>query len=138
MQTPLFNFFGINEKVFWSEVNKLPEIYSLRNQTVSAETIYLNHILSYVKNRSESKNPKVQQDVYKQKDPQISNKTVAESINLETSNDEIIEMSRMGKLVSKTLFFPRQLQRSSKRSVSGPYHASYDFRSHNYPFNVFL
>lgn len=50
MQTPLFNYFGINEKVFWSEVNKLPKIYSLRNQTVSAETIYLNHILSYVKN----------------------------------------------------------------------------------------
>lgn len=50
MQTPLFNYFVINEKVFWSEVNKLPEIYSLRGQTVSAETIYLNHILSYVKN----------------------------------------------------------------------------------------
>lgn len=50
MQTPLFKHFGVNEKVFWSEVNKLPEIYSRRNQTVSGETIYLNHLLSYVKN----------------------------------------------------------------------------------------
>ena len=50
MQTPLFNHFGIDEKVFWTEVNKLPEIYAKRGLSVSAETIYLNHILSYVKN----------------------------------------------------------------------------------------
>jgi hypothetical protein len=50
MQTPLFNYFGINEKVFWAEVNQLPQIYALRGQTVSGETIYLNHLLSYVKN----------------------------------------------------------------------------------------
>lgn len=50
MQTPLFNHFGVSEKEFWSEVNKLPEIYSLRGLSVSSETIYLNHLLSYVKN----------------------------------------------------------------------------------------
>lgn len=50
MQTPLFKHFGINEKTFWTEVNKLPEIYALRGLSVSAETIYLNHLLSYVKN----------------------------------------------------------------------------------------
>lgn len=50
MQTPLFNYFGLKEKVFWEEVNKLPEIYANRGLSVSAETIYLNHLLSYVKN----------------------------------------------------------------------------------------
>lgn len=50
MQTPLFNHFGVNEAVFWSEVNKLPEIYAQRGLSVSSETIYLNHLLSYVKN----------------------------------------------------------------------------------------
>ena len=50
MQTPLFNQFGVSEKIFWSEVNKLPQIYANRGLSVSAETIYLNHLLSYVKN----------------------------------------------------------------------------------------
>ena len=50
MQTPLFTHYGVNEKLFWSEVNKLPEIYAKRGQSVSSETIYLNHLLSYVKN----------------------------------------------------------------------------------------
>jgi len=50
MQTPLFNYFGVKEKTFWAEVNKLPQIYANRGLSVSAETIYLNHLLSYVKN----------------------------------------------------------------------------------------
>ena len=50
MQTPLFNYFGVKENIFWEEVNKLPEIYANRGLSVSAETIYLNHLLSYVKN----------------------------------------------------------------------------------------
>lgn len=50
MQEPLFKYYRVNEKVFWSEVNKLPEIYEKRGLSVSAETIYLNHLLSYVKN----------------------------------------------------------------------------------------
>ena len=50
MQKPLFDLFGINEKVFWTEVNQLPELYAKRGLKVSPDTIYLNHLLSYVKN----------------------------------------------------------------------------------------
>jgi len=50
MQSPLFEHFAIDEKKFWQEVNELPELYSKRGLTVSADTIYLNHLLSYVKN----------------------------------------------------------------------------------------
>ena len=50
MQTPLFEHFGVNEGLFWEEVNKLPEIYLKRGCKVSKDTIYLNHLLSYVKN----------------------------------------------------------------------------------------
>ncbi len=50
MQTPLFNAFGIDEKLFWKEVNALPEIYQKKGTRVSSDTIYLNHLLSYVKN----------------------------------------------------------------------------------------
>lgn len=50
MQTPLFNYYGINEAIFWEEVNQLPLIYAQRGLRVSSETIYLNHLLSYVKN----------------------------------------------------------------------------------------
>ena len=50
MQKPLFDLFGINEKVFWAEVNQLPELYEKRGLKVSPDTIYLNHLLSYVKN----------------------------------------------------------------------------------------
>jgi len=49
MQTPLFSHFGVNERTFWEEVNQLPRFYSNRGLSVSAETIYLNHLLSYVK-----------------------------------------------------------------------------------------
>jgi hypothetical protein len=50
MQKPLFRHYGINESVFWSEVNQLPSFYSSRGMKVSPDTIYLNHLLSYVKN----------------------------------------------------------------------------------------
>ena len=50
MQKPLFRHYGINESVFWSEVNQLPNFYSTRGMKVSPDTIYLNHLLSYVKN----------------------------------------------------------------------------------------
>ena len=50
MQKPLFRHYGINESVFWSEVNQLPNLYSARGMKVSPDTIYLNHLLSYVKN----------------------------------------------------------------------------------------
>ena len=50
MQKPLFKHYGINETSFWSEVNQLPSLYSSRGMKVSSDTIYLNHLLSYVKN----------------------------------------------------------------------------------------
>ena len=50
MQTPLFQEYGIDEATFWTEVNRLPEIYARRGVHVSKDTVYLNHLLSYVKN----------------------------------------------------------------------------------------
>lgn len=49
MQQPLFRRFNINEKKFWDEVNALPEAYRERGLIVSPDTIYLNHLLSYVR-----------------------------------------------------------------------------------------
>ncbi len=50
MQSPLFEHFSVDEKKFWKEVNELPGLYAQRGLTVSPDTIYLNHLLSYVKN----------------------------------------------------------------------------------------
>ncbi len=49
MQEPLFKKFGIKEKTFWDEVNGLPEAYARRGLTISPDTIYLNHLLIYVR-----------------------------------------------------------------------------------------
>lgn len=49
MQTPIFSEYGVDEKLFWREVNMLPEIYAGRGIRVSPETVYLNHLLSFVK-----------------------------------------------------------------------------------------
>lgn len=49
MQQPLFKKYGINERRFWDEVNALPAAYADRGLTVSPDTIYLNHLLSYVR-----------------------------------------------------------------------------------------
>ncbi len=50
MQWPIFRHFDVDEKIFWREVNLLPEIYKKRGQVVSTDIIYLNHILTYVRN----------------------------------------------------------------------------------------
>lgn len=50
MQTPLFRRFGVDERRFWEEVNQLPKFYAERGQRVSSDTIYLNHLLSHVRN----------------------------------------------------------------------------------------
>ncbi|MFP4261156.1 MAG: HAD family hydrolase [Opitutales bacterium] len=50
MQAPIFEAYGIDEESFWREVNALPEIYARRGTRVSQDTIYLNHLLSFVKN----------------------------------------------------------------------------------------
>jgi hypothetical protein len=50
MQAPIFETFGIDEEQFWKEVNALPEIYAKRGTRVSHDTVYLNHLISFVKN----------------------------------------------------------------------------------------
>lgn len=49
MQTPIFEEYGIDEDLFWREVNMLPKIYAERGIRVSPETVYLNHMLSFVR-----------------------------------------------------------------------------------------
>jgi hypothetical protein len=50
MQKPLFEEYGVNEEKFWNEeVNKLPELYKNLGVSLSPDTAYLNHILSYVR-----------------------------------------------------------------------------------------
>ncbi len=50
MQTPLFRHYGVNEEKFWREVAGLPEFYKKRGlELVSRDTLYLNHILTYVR-----------------------------------------------------------------------------------------
>jgi hypothetical protein len=48
-QTPLFARFGIDEKQFWDETNDLVRAYGERGLTVGKDTIYLAHLLTYVK-----------------------------------------------------------------------------------------
>ena len=50
MQTPIFERYGVDGATFWKEVNALPGVYRERGIHVSKDTIYLNHLLSYVKN----------------------------------------------------------------------------------------
>ncbi len=49
MQTPLFNEYGVNESEFWVEVNGLVEYYEARGLKIGADTAYLGHILTYVR-----------------------------------------------------------------------------------------
>ena len=54
MQNPLFDEFGVNAKKFWAEVTALPDYYGKLKPPdgpyqVNRDTIYLNHILTYVR-----------------------------------------------------------------------------------------
>jgi hypothetical protein len=50
MQKPLFARFGVDEATFWKETQGLTNYYKkLGHPLVSSETIYLSHILSYVR-----------------------------------------------------------------------------------------
>ncbi|RMH01005.1 MAG: haloacid dehalogenase-like hydrolase [Planctomycetota bacterium] len=50
MQEPLFRRFGVDGAEFWREVNRLPQAYRERGaELVARDTIYLNHILAYVR-----------------------------------------------------------------------------------------
>ncbi len=48
MQEPLFKKFKVDAKKFWEEVEFLPQFYRERGMEVSRDTLYLNHILTYV------------------------------------------------------------------------------------------
>lgn len=48
MQAPLFRRYGIDEEFFWKEVNALPALYAERGIHVSKDTVYLNHLLSFI------------------------------------------------------------------------------------------
>lgn len=49
MQAPIFRYYNIDESVFWQEVQALPDWYNQSGIRVSKETVYLNHILTYIK-----------------------------------------------------------------------------------------
>lgn len=49
MQEPLFEEYEINSGVFWAEVNALKDHYAGRGIVVSEDTLYLNHLLTYVR-----------------------------------------------------------------------------------------
>lgn len=48
MQKPLFEHFNVSEQQFWAENNQLVKIYGEKGINVNHETVYLNHLLSYV------------------------------------------------------------------------------------------
>jgi hypothetical protein len=50
MQGPLFRHFGIDEAIFWDEVDGLEEWYRARGAgLIARERLYLDHILAYVR-----------------------------------------------------------------------------------------
>ncbi|NLN93491.1 MAG: haloacid dehalogenase-like hydrolase [Candidatus Hydrogenedens sp.] len=49
MQTPLFEYYEVNEQQFWKEVNALPAFYKKEGITVHQDTCYLGHLLTYVR-----------------------------------------------------------------------------------------
>jgi hypothetical protein len=49
MQWPIFEYYDVDEERFWSEVNALPEIYRKRGLPATSDSLYLNHILTYVR-----------------------------------------------------------------------------------------
>ncbi len=48
MQAPLFRAYGIDEAAFWEEVNDLPRRYAEKGVRANLDTVYLNHLLTYV------------------------------------------------------------------------------------------
>lgn len=49
MQAPIFEEYGVDEKLFWKEVNMLPQLYAQRGVRVAPESVYLNHLLTFVR-----------------------------------------------------------------------------------------
>lgn len=49
MQKPIFDRYSVDGTKFWREVNALPATYQKQGIMVSKDTLYLNHILTYVR-----------------------------------------------------------------------------------------
>ena len=49
MQETLFKAFNLDTDKFWAEVNALPQRYAQQNICVTEDLLYLNHMLTYVK-----------------------------------------------------------------------------------------
>lgn len=49
MQKPLFDDYGVDEKIFWDEVNALYDKYKEQGISVNKDTAYLNHLLTCVR-----------------------------------------------------------------------------------------
>ena len=50
MEEPIFKEYNISSETFWREVSQLKEHYGSQDIVVSQDTLYLNHMLTYVKN----------------------------------------------------------------------------------------
>ena len=51
MQKPLFKKYKVNSDEFWREVEALPKVFEENGlDLISRDTLYLNHILNYVRN----------------------------------------------------------------------------------------
>ena len=48
-QQPMFDHFKVSPGDFWDEVNGLADFYKAQDVVVSTDTLYLNHILTYVR-----------------------------------------------------------------------------------------
>jgi hypothetical protein len=51
MQEPFFEHFNVDARIFWDEVNALPDFHRQKNglSLISKDSLYLNHILTYVR-----------------------------------------------------------------------------------------
>jgi hypothetical protein len=49
MQRPIFEEYGVDEALFWREVDGLVDYYQRIGITVARDTVYLGHILTYVR-----------------------------------------------------------------------------------------
>lgn len=49
MQVPIFNAYNVDEKQFWDETHSLVDIYRDQGIKVNQDTVYLNHMLTCVK-----------------------------------------------------------------------------------------
>ena len=50
MQDPIFKRFNVEPRIFWEEVNSLPQKYLEEQKVkVNPDTIYLNHFIKYTK-----------------------------------------------------------------------------------------